>query len=672
MPKEQYSITSYEKGIDSSSDPRDIKEGFVAGCTNMMVDEVGKIRTMGGAVAHVSDDSTNNVPTTLNRNNPDAGGYGLFTFSHDRLGAHGMDGTHTGSNGEATVMTDSSALFVADALIGARIFNVTDGSAGDITDNSTNTVTVAALAGGDNEWDTGDVYQIKGLPETSDDYLMAMDAGGNAKLWCYSFDNNSWGQDELIDFGTGYWGQPTFFQFDGGIRIVNGNFDLTSGTAWTPKWYGHIERHKFFTEADVGVYKDFDWFVKDNYIEPPPAGNFYVNKTFSNADTGAAGKVNVSIIPTEDDDKPEAEWQKKWECGITYIYDSTQETLITKLSGHADWSNYKGTHTGADHATIMTDSNAAFTADEFIGLTIENDTDGSSGVITGNASTTVTVAALNGGGDDDSWDTDDEYTIVGTNISKARFQLQMFSEDGDRCNERLTHVKVYIREVGEKVWYVQGVWDLKNGGRLINGDVYDFWVVLSNGGDDSNTAYNTVEPQVIPQILHTWETETGMFNDEKSIDVAQAGDGYKCVCVLGRTVYIGNVRRTNHAGDTIIEADAIYKSIPDQPDVFPASWRIDAAVHDGEGITALHKWGKDLLQFKHRTLYIIDTSGETEILKATHKMAGVRGSWAVCETPFGVCWANNWGLWMYDGELKNLMSQDQLGSTHEILEATRK
>jgi len=165
----------------------------------------------------------------------------------------------------------------------------------------------------------------------------------------------------------------------------------------------------------------------------------------------------------------------------------------------------------------------------------------------------------------------------------------------------------------------------------------------------------------LPQLLHTWESETGLFNDEKSIDVGQAGDGYGCSCVMGRTVYIGNVRRKNFTGETESEADAIYKSIPDQPDTFPASWRIDAAVNDGEGVVALKKWGKELLQFKHRTLYVIDTSGETEILKETYKKAGIKSPAGAVETPFGVVFVNEWGLWMYNGELQNLLGQDSMG-----------
>jgi len=70
-------------------------------------------------------------------------------------------GRHDGGNGEATVLTDSTKAWTVDALIGYQVFNTLDGSSGVITDNDATTVMVVALAGGtDNDWDTGDEYEI--------------------------------------------------------------------------------------------------------------------------------------------------------------------------------------------------------------------------------------------------------------------------------------------------------------------------------------------------------------------------------------------------------------------------------------------------------------------------------------------------------------------------------
>ena len=70
-------------------------------------------------------------------------------------------GTHTAAGTSATIMTDAAASFTIDALIGWKIYNVTDGSYGIVTDNDATTVTVAALVGGtDNDWDQNDQYEI--------------------------------------------------------------------------------------------------------------------------------------------------------------------------------------------------------------------------------------------------------------------------------------------------------------------------------------------------------------------------------------------------------------------------------------------------------------------------------------------------------------------------------
>jgi len=71
---------------------------------------------------------------------------------------------------------------------------------------------------------------------------------------------------------------------------------------------------------------------------------------------------------------------------------------------------YTSSHKNSTHATIMTDSKADFKVDALIGATITNTTDGSSGVITDNAPTTVTVASLIGG-DDNQWESGDGYII---------------------------------------------------------------------------------------------------------------------------------------------------------------------------------------------------------------------------------------------------------------------
>lgn len=71
-----------------------------------------------------------------------------------------LNGTHDGGNNSAT-LSDSTAPNWPVSLVGATVYNITDGSSATITAIAGNTVITAALAGGtDNDWDNGDEYRI--------------------------------------------------------------------------------------------------------------------------------------------------------------------------------------------------------------------------------------------------------------------------------------------------------------------------------------------------------------------------------------------------------------------------------------------------------------------------------------------------------------------------------
>ena len=89
--------------------------------------------------------------------------------------------------------------------------------------------------------------------------------------------------------------------------------------------------------------------------------------------------------------------------------------VITSPMGTAS-----GTHTGGMGVALLTDANAHLRIpDGLVGLTIFNEADGSSGVITANTETTVT--AVLAGGTDNLWDTDDAYYVTGAGYDTDDF-----------------------------------------------------------------------------------------------------------------------------------------------------------------------------------------------------------------------------------------------------------
>ena len=78
MPKQIYKILGFHGGLNSDADPRDISDNQLAEATDVMVDKVGRITTLGSFATH--DDVAANTATASQ-------GRGLFQFSHDRRDA---------------------------------------------------------------------------------------------------------------------------------------------------------------------------------------------------------------------------------------------------------------------------------------------------------------------------------------------------------------------------------------------------------------------------------------------------------------------------------------------------------------------------------------------------------------------------------------------------------
>ena len=89
MPKKVWKIDQFHGGVNSSADARDIADNELAQANEIMVDEIGKIRMMGATAGH------GEVPDNTALPHPAASpGYGLFVFSHDRIGGGAGDIQH--------------------------------------------------------------------------------------------------------------------------------------------------------------------------------------------------------------------------------------------------------------------------------------------------------------------------------------------------------------------------------------------------------------------------------------------------------------------------------------------------------------------------------------------------------------------------------------------------
>ena len=96
MPKKVETINQFHGGLNTFADPRDAVENQLTEANDLMVDELGKVRTFGGYVSADNGIISKSSADTV-------AGYGLFHFSHDYPG---LGSTYTSGKG----LKDSTAI----------------------------------------------------------------------------------------------------------------------------------------------------------------------------------------------------------------------------------------------------------------------------------------------------------------------------------------------------------------------------------------------------------------------------------------------------------------------------------------------------------------------------------------------------------------------------------
>tara|TARA_R100000900_G_scaffold121091_1_gene95643 strand:+ start:1143 stop:2315 length:1173 start_codon:yes stop_codon:yes gene_type:complete len=143
---------------------------------------------------------------------------------------------------------------------------------------------------------------------------------------------------------------------------------------------------------------------------------------------------------------------------------------------------------------------------------------------------------------------------------------------------------------------------------------------------------------------------------------------WKTACINERKVYAGNVEIVTNDNVTKLLPDTIFKSDLGKFDRFTEKGRIDVATGDGEDIISLKTFADRILEFKDKTLHIINVSGGKEFLEESLKYKGLLNSQAACHTDLGVAWVNKNGVFLYDGRnIQNLLEE---GAKRKILPST--
>ena len=226
-------------------------------------------------------------------------------------------------------------------------------------------------------------------------------------------------------------------------------------------------------------------------------------------------------------------------------------------------------------------------------------------------------------------------------------------------SKRITGSRLYYKVQENDNYYLIGEIDFINKGLKWLPEGQEMAYSMAN---TSNTSGNFLNKAVIikgvspatANLIDTFKTINGYGGSTGHLDAK-----FKTAVVHGRRTYIGNIRQPS-GSDGKNFPDRMLKSMVNKFDVFPDTiGSVDVAINDGESIIKLEGFADRILQYKEKTLYIINISENVDFLEDTLVGKGCAFDYHVTKTDFGIAWFNKFGVYFFDGrQVLNLLEKD--------------
>tara|TARA_Y100001963_G_scaffold68502_2_gene95478 strand:+ start:3708 stop:6113 length:2406 start_codon:yes stop_codon:yes gene_type:complete len=418
--------------------------------------------------------------------------------------------------------------------------------------------------------------------------------------------------------GTSDDGPVDMIQGRGGVRYVNGDF--SKGTSVTDAgstkiWFGHIKRK--FCNSTFSL--DDYYILPSDLIGPTSTtvlNGIHNNNFGSTHVTHTSGQFSLEV----DEGLSSVTGEEGYEVNtpahtgsltvkdsvfyMTFTYDNNQETLpykcgphITSISGNSEYSGFDGNRA--------------------IRLKL-------------------------------TWY---PWGVSGGDVSDGTQPIE-FKEGGPR----ITHVNIYrnIYSDGDtssfKMYDFEYVttFNLERGWKSRDGSwtSWGYEGLDTNGsGIPDNGIFKVITGWFSASFTQTFRMRAGYRPTENSVNAR-----WKTSTRIRNTLYVGNVYMEDEFGVEKHYPDRMLKCLPSKFDIFPQSKRIDVAVDDGESIVHMTNFGGKILQFKEKTLNIINATKDFEFLESSQKNLGIDYRTAVTDLKAGVAFANGQGVWVYNGK----------------------
>lgn len=608
MPKQTFTINDFSGGINGYVDPLDIADNELAQCQGFKIEP--------GLVSVLGDMKGSYTPASANAHTNIEPGYGLFSFSADH-----------DSNGD---INNTDYIILMDKTT----FDIYSNSEDDSDDDA---------------WVHEGIDMLTGPSDAS--------FKGSVK--------------------------PCFFIADGAIRVSPGNFEKKDTGGQLNGAIGASKVKGVFTDITVDAtasnhVEDGDLLVIANQemvmLKPVDATSIYVYRNVNGSfpgpladdstiytilDTkfrGIVSRKNFSEVTT-------LGTFTKWYTGhahprppimynssITYQYvDSSHKPFI------AQW--FKEDVNATQNGSLAPSLNIGF-------LNSTSNTDGTwDGAIIKLYITALYDDAKQESQPHEYSDTSSGAILTTTIAAGKEFAVWVGAEYADNSgssayqfNERVTGARLYYEDTtGDPgILYQLLEIDFELGCKKADSEDFTSWVEstanksASCPTDTGKTATSRTGSNAFifanPPKAFTYEINTGYPPN------VNTHARYKTAAIANRRLFAANIYQSGK-----VNGDRMIQSPVNKFDILPeyGNHVIDVTKGDGDSIVKLESYADRILQFKKRTLYIINVGsaeiGE-EFIESTHKNMGVQNPSQTCVTEYGVTWVNSNGVFLYDGQ----------------------
>ena len=667
MPKQIWKIDEFHGGINSHADPRDILNNELAVATDVAVNELGKIRNLGGnAEEHAQPDARGGTEGLQP-------GYGLFQFSHDMDGADASADLAVGlTNYLALTDTRTSSTTTLDISAGGGTWSRGDTSGAGVGFSSA----VSAKA---------DIYYVDGALRVND----ADFGAGSSPTWYGYVGDNGENKNMMENASTpvaltqlfydraakpekplsssfrpdeASVRQDTVYSADGdeigGLVATDEETvtDIVEASNIATAFGGSSETIKqieveIIVDPKSAYYNSMSYWKYDFSIKQDDGdGNFSNIQSISDVDGFGSIGINSHIFEFSSPITIGSGDTKDWLCTLTTDdFDTTNLAAIKVVSiefvkASANYGAHPATALTKHSFHVSFDQSAGDITDAFgwaetweVGMSLIYD---------GNQESLITPLY-------DEGDFSKKVIVYTQNARPP--DIAVFCQYSTSWNPRVTGAVLYMKRTLDKQWYPQVEMNfIKGEGTAVFSNKKRAVTYTSIGGEAHYIFQFLAADFLEPQLAITYESRTGISHEEKSISSM-----WKTSCVANRRAYLGNLKVFYEDGTTELHNDKMIRSLPNKFDIFPISESVDVSINDGESIIALVEFNDRILQFKERTLYIVNASQDTEFLEDKLPYRGISHKASVFKTEYGVVWANNNGCYFYDGKTVNdLLEKD--------------